>query len=564
MLGGDENFHVYGVSPQGQAVAETGVPAARALTTGEGVRAQIIDVPQSNPDVILVGLNDRDPAYHDLYEVDIATGDKTLLYENIDQVSSYVFDHTGALRMATKSAEDGGTEMYRIDGGGAGGAGTVLTKVYDCGVDESCYPSGFTADNTSVYVVSNKGDVDKTALLQLDPATGQTTAIESDPEGEVDFGGLITSDLTHEILATTYTGDKTRIYWQDEAWEKDYAWLENEMGGDVEVGIGSGTTDERTFVVYGSSDVQPSAAYLFDRDARTLEKLYETRPELADAQLAEMRPIRYKSSDGLEIPAYLTLPRGVEAKNLPVVVFVHGGPWARDQWGFNAYAQFWANRGYAVLQPNFRSSTGFGKAFLNAGNGEWGELMQDDITAGVDYLVAEGIADETRVGIMGGSYGGYATLAGLAFTPDVYAAGVDIVGPSNLITLLNSIPAYWASFKKQMFERMADPETEEGKAWLRGAQPTQLRHRHHGPLARGTRRQRPARQAGRGRSDCRGAARPRAGRRVPRGPGRGSRLPPPREQHGDDRSVRALPRRAPRRPLPGGHARRRGAAPGRD
>ena len=457
---GDENYHVYAVDPAGDIDANSGVPAPRALTSGEGVRAMITSVPRSQPGSIYVGLNDRDPAFHDLYRVDIATGDKTLLYENKDQVSGYVFDHDGELRMASKSNDAGGTELYRVDEGG------VLTKVYECSVDESCYPSGYMADGEHVYLVSNKGDVDKTQLLKLDPMTGATTLIEGDPEDEVDFGGVITSDITHEPIATVYTGDKTRIYWKDAEWEKDYEYLKSELGGDVEVNLGSSTADERKFIVSGSSDVDPGTTYFFDRDSREVEKLYSVRPQLVDAQLAEMKPVRYKSTDGLEIPAYLTLPRGVKAEKLPVVVFVHGGPWARDQWGYNTYAQFFANRGYAVLQPNFRGSTGFGKAYLNAGNGEWGKLMQDDITAGVDYLVAEGIADPERVGIMGGSYGGYATLAGLAFTPDVYAAGVDIVGPSNLITLLNSIPSYWASFKKQMFVRMADPDTEEGRQWL--------------------------------------------------------------------------------------------------
>ena len=456
---GDENYHVYAVDPAGERDGDTGVPAPRALTSGEGVRAMIVSVPRSQPGTIYVGLNDRDPAFHDLYRVEVATGEKTLLYENTDQVSGYVFDHDGELRMATKSNDAGGTEMYHV-------SGAVLTKVYECSVDETCYPSGFVADGEHVYLVSNKGDVDKTQLLKMDPATGATTLIEDDPEDEVDFGGIILSDLTHEPIATVYTGDKTRIYWKDDEWEADYEYLESKLGEDVEVSLGSSTADERTFIVSGSSDTDAGTTYLFDRDSREVEKLYSVRPELADAKLAKMQPIRYESTDGLEIPAYLTLPRGVEPEDLPVVVFVHGGPWARDQWGFNPYAQFFANRGYAVLQPNFRGSTGFGKAFLNAGNGEWGELMQDDITAGVNYLVEEGIADPARVGIMGGSYGGYATLAGLAFTPEVYAAGVDIVGPSNLITLLNSIPSYWASFKKQMFVRMADPETAEGREWL--------------------------------------------------------------------------------------------------
>ena len=474
--GGDENYHVYAVDPApGAETNDDGVPAPRALTSGEGVRAMIVDVPRSKPGTIYVGLNDRDPAFHDLYAVDVATGEKTLLYENKDEVSSYVFDNEGELRLATKSNDAGGTEFYRVDDG-------ALSKIYDCSVDESCYPLGFAADGRRVHLVSNKGDADKTGLLLLDPQSGATELVERDPEGEVDLGRVITSDVTHELLATTYTGDKTRVYWRNDAWEADYAWLKSQVGEDTQIALGSSTADERKFVVYGSSDVDAGTAYVFDRDARTLEEFYTLRPELDADQLAEMRPIRYASSDGFEIPAYLTLPKGVKAEGLPLVVFVHGGPWLRDTWGFDAYAQFWANRGYAVLQPNFRASTGFGKAFLNAGNGEWGEKMQDDITAGVEYLVDEGIADADRVGTMGASYGGYATLAGLAFTPEVYTAGVSIVGPSNLVTLLNSIPAYWAAFRKQMYTRMADPDTEEGRAWLAERSPLNAATKIEDPL----------------------------------------------------------------------------------
>ncbi len=476
---GDENYHVYAVDPQAAPVDKEGAsaktPPARALTSGEGVRAMIVSVPKSKPGTLYVGLNDRDPAFHDLYALDIATGNKTLLYENKDQVAGYDFDHAGKLRLATKSNDAGGTEIYRV------GADQRLTKIYDCSVDESCYTSAFGADDKRVYLVSNKGDVDKTQLMWLDPATGQTELVESDPKDEVDFGGVITSDRTNKLVGTVYVGDKPRIYWKDAEWKADYEWLQSQLPGS-EINYSSATADEKRMLVYANSDVDPGTVYVFDRAPRKLTKLYTTRPELADAELSEMTPVRYRSTDGLEIPAYLTLPKGVEAKNLPVVVFVHGGPWGRDNWGYNPYAQFWANRGYAVLQPNFRASTGFGKSFLNAGNGAWGKAMQDDITAGVDYLVEQGIADAERVGIMGGSYGGYATLAGLAFTPDVYAAGVDIVGPSNLITLLNSIPAYWASFKKQMFVRMADPDTEEGRAWLRERSPLNAADQITAPL----------------------------------------------------------------------------------
>lgn len=473
--GGDENYHVYAIDPSSASAKTSQLPTPRALTSGDEVRAQINAVPRSKPNVIYVGLNDRDPQFHDLYEVSIADGSKKLIYQNDDKLSGYTFDHEGNLRLAIKSNEAGGTEVYAF------GPDQRLTKIYECTVDESCYPTSFDANNEKVYFVSNHGDIDKTQLLLLDPASAKTELVEKDPEGEVDFGGAITSDLTHELLGTVYVGDKRRIYWRDKTWEADYKYLESKLPGS-EISTGSSTADERKMLVYANSDTDPGATYLFDRDSRELELLYRPRPNLPTESLANMTPVRYPSSDGLEIPAYLTLPKGIEAKRLPLVMLIHGGPWARDNWGYDGLAQFLANRGYAVLQPNFRSSTGFGKSFLNAGNGEWGELMQDDITAGVDYLVKEGIVDKRRVGIMGGSYGGYATLAGVAFTPEVYAAGVSIVGPSNLITLLESIPPYWASFRKQMFVRMADPETEEGRKWLYERSPLNSADKIKAPL----------------------------------------------------------------------------------
>jgi dienelactone hydrolase len=228
----------------------------------------------------------------------------------------------------------------------------------------------------------------------------------------------------------------------------------------------SRTRDERYWLFTAHSDTEPGQTLLFDRKTRVITPQYKIREKLPRQDLAEMKPVTYKSSDGLEIPAYLTLPKGVVAKNLPTLIVPHGGPWGRDEWGYNTLAQFYANRGYAVLEPNFRGSTGYGRKFLDAGNLEWGRKMQDDLTWGVKYLVAEGIADPKRVGIMGGSYGGYATLAGVAFTPDLYAAAVDVVGPSNLITLMESIPPYWEAARKTFAVRMGDVSTAEGKALL--------------------------------------------------------------------------------------------------
>lgn len=472
--GGDENFHVWAVDPA-EATADA-VPEARDLTDVEGVRAQIIDVPESDPGHILVGLNDRDPSYHDVYRVALADGERQRLIENTERVAGWVADLDGEVRLALRTAADGSTEVLTVDDGALGDV------VYTCTVTETCGPVRFHEDGRRVYMTTNAGDRDLTELVLFDPATGEETLVERDPEGRVDFGGAVFSDLTDEIVATYYNGARLRIYPKDEAWGADLEALRAELP-DGEVLPSGGTKDERTWLVSVSSDVDPGARYLYDRDSGELTFLYRSRPELPVEHMAEMRPVTYEARDGLEIPAYLTLPQGVEAEGLPTVLLIHGGPWSRDSWGYDSYAQFLANRGYAVLQPNFRGSTGYGKAFLNAGNKEWGTgAMQHDLTDGAQWLVEEGIADPDRIGIMGGSYGGYATLAGLAFTPDLYAAGVDIVGPSNLITLLESIPPYWAPIRTMFYERMGDPTTPEGEAQLMAQSPLNAADQITAPL----------------------------------------------------------------------------------
>jgi len=302
-------------------------------------------------------------------------------------------------------------------------------------------------------------------LVLFDPETKKEEPIESDPMKRVDLGGARFSEVTDELIVTIYQDDKPRLYFKDKGFDADYKLIRQKVG-QKEVSFGSTTTDETRWIVTAWSDTEPGDTFLFDRKTKQLTKQYRIRERVPREALAEMRTVRYKSSDGLEVPAYLTLPKGVPAKNLPTIVMPHGGPWARDTWGYNSYAQFAANRGYAVLQPNFRGSTGYGKTFLDAGNKQWGDKMQDDITWGVKYLVAEGITDPKKVGIWGGSYGGYATLAGITFTPDLYAAAVAEVAPSNLITLLETIPPYWESGRITFYKRMGDPTTEEGKAQL--------------------------------------------------------------------------------------------------
>ncbi|MCW5957769.1 MAG: S9 family peptidase [Pyrinomonadaceae bacterium] len=473
--GGDENFNVYAVNPADKPAAGSPVPAARNITDAKGIRAMIQAVPESDPDAIYVGINDRDKAWHDLYKVKISTGERTLISENRDRLQGMVFDNADKLRLATRSAPNGDTEILKI---GADGKGT---KIYDCNAFETCGPIRFHKDNKRVYFETNKGDLDLIELVVMDADTGAVTKVESDPLGRVDFGGISFSEVTKEPIATTYTDDRVRIIWKDKKFEKDYNYIKKSLG-DRDINFQSSTRDESKFIVVTSSDVDPGTVWLFDRKSRNLSTLYQVREKLDRKSLSPMKAVRYKSSDGMEIPAYLTIPKGSDGKDLPTVLFIHGGPWGRDVWGYHPYAQFLANRGYAVLQPNFRASTGYGKKFLNAGNNEWGQKMQDDITWGKKYLVEQGISDPKRVAIMGGSYGGYATLAGVTFTPDEYAAAVAIVAPSNLKTLLESVPPYWEAIRETFYKRMGDPRTPAGLEQMKRQSPLTYADRIKTPL----------------------------------------------------------------------------------
>ena len=462
--GGDENYMVYAVNPLDKSDSETGVPNSRNLTDKPKVRAMIYSVPLSNPDLMYIGLNDRDPAWHDLYQLKISTGELKLLRQNDERMVAWIFDLKDKLRLAMRSNEDGSTDLLRVDP-------KAFVPIYHCDVLENFAPIYFHTDGAQVYLETNKGtNTDISKLILLNILNKKETFVESDPEKKVDFGSAEFSEMTHKMLYTSYTEDKPRLYWKDKELESEYNSLKKQFKG-KEVSLYSPTRDERKYLIATYSDSDPGTVYLYDRNTKKTTFQYKPRPNMPLEDLAPMKPISYKSSDGMVIPAYLTLPKGIASKNLPLVVFPHGGPWARDYWGYHSYAQFLANRGYAVLQPNFRSSTGFGKKFIDAGNKQWGDKMQDDITWGVRHLVEKGIVDPKRVGIMGGSYGGYATLAGLTFTPDVYACGVSLVGPSSLLTLLNSIPPYWEAGRKIFHERMGDPTNPEGEAQLKRQSP---------------------------------------------------------------------------------------------
>lgn len=461
---GDENANVFAVNPIAESTK--GIPESRNLTPLKDVAAQIEMVSRKNPDLLMVSLNDRDKAWHDLYSLQISTGKLTKVYENKERITGYDFDWDENLRILNKTDEKGNTQILYKEG-------DKLTSIYETSVTEGASILDWNEDNTKFYLETNKGELNLSTLFLMDPQTKKLTKVESDPKGKVDFGGLSINRNTRKIISTSYTADKTDIYWQDKTWEKNYKYLQSKFPG-REVNFSSSTKDYTKFLITVWGDKYASEVYFFDAKTKELVFQYTANPELkkVETHLASMTPVSYKSSDGLEIPGYLTIPASSNGKNLPLIVLVHGGPkGVRESWGYDPEVQFLANRGYAVLQPNFRASGGYGKQFLNAGDLQWGKLMQDDITWGVKHLIEKGIADKSRIVIMGGSYGGYATLAGLAFTPDLYAAGVDIVGPSNIFTLLESIPPYWEAARAFLYGMVGDPKTEEGKQRIKEASP---------------------------------------------------------------------------------------------
>ncbi|WP_406672892.1 S9 family peptidase [Natronospira sp.] len=465
--GGDENFRLYRVDPTEEPAEDKRVPEAFELTPYDNIQARVISAPREHPEWILVGMNDRNPQLHDVYRVHLESGERERVFQNDVGIADFTADLDGNLRLGMRQRQEGGWSVHQFEDDEL-----VEEPLLTCGIDEECSPIQFHADGERFYMQTNTGDRDLSELVLFDPASGEEELVDRDPQGEVDFAGAEFDPITRELVATYYVGDRLRVYPREERFEQDFRHVRESLEGDGDIYFTSASHDRRYRLVTLTSDTDPGATYLFDRDSGELELLYRPRPNLPVEHLAEMKPIRYEARDGLEIPGYLTLPKGLPAENLPLVVNPHGGPWARDMWGYDANAQFLANRGYAVFQPNFRGSTGFGKAFLNAGNEEWGTgYMQHDITDGVNYLIDEGIVDPDRVGIMGGSYGGYATLAGLAFTPDLYAAGVSIVGPSNIITLLNSIPPYWGPIRQIFVDRVGDPDDEADRERLKKQSP---------------------------------------------------------------------------------------------
>ncbi len=442
-VGGDENFQLFSVSIDGKD--------QKALTPFPKVRTMILNdlryVPGKEKEV-MIQMNKRDARYFDPYSINIESGELKELYKNDKNFESWYTDHNGVIRLATKTDGVNITLYHRATE--ADPFDSLLTTSYK----EAFNPNLFTFDNKNIYVASNIGR-DKTAIVEYDlAAKKEIREIYSNPEYDVD--GVDYSPKRKVLQSAFFTSWKNEQHFIDKEAEAEYTKMKDKFKG-YEIAIYGNNNEEDKFIVWTGNDKLPSKFYFYDKKSGETKYLATGRPWLKEEDMATMKPIEYKSRDGLTIHGYLTLPKGVEAKNLPVIVNPHGGPWARDVWGFNNEVQFLANRGYAVLQMNFRGSTGYGKAFWLKGSKEWGKKMQDDITDGVNWLIKQGIADKKRVAIYGGSYGGYATLAGVAFTPDLYACAVDYVGVSNMFTFMNTIPPYWEPFKKQMYELVGDP-----------------------------------------------------------------------------------------------------------
>jgi dipeptidyl aminopeptidase/acylaminoacyl peptidase len=451
--GGDENWRLYDVDME--------TMAKRDLTPYDGIQARIIATRKSHRDEVLVGMNRDNPQLHDVYRLDLKTGELAKLIEN-PGYAGWLADEDLVVRGALAPLPDGGFDLLVRDDAGADWR-TLLTIPADDAPASDVL--AFSGDGKSLLVISSIGvDTGRLARIDLDPeSSGDTRVLLEDPEADV-AGAMLHPD-TREPQIAVVLKDRTEYHVLDPAVEPDYQAIRALHTGDPQL-AGRDEAD-KTWLVAFTDDAGPVRYFGYDRTSRTGRFLFDSRPDLLQYELARMEPFSFTARDGLTVHGYVTFPPGGERSGLPAVLDVHGGPQARDVWGFDPEAQWLANRGYLCVQVNYRGSTGYGKAFVSAGDREWGGKMQDDLTDAVGYVVDQGWADPGKIAIYGGSYGGYAALAGAAFTPDVFCCAVDIVGPSNLKTLLETIPPYWAPMKAQLYRRVGNPETDEEFLWSR-------------------------------------------------------------------------------------------------
>lgn len=456
--GGNENFHLYAVDIKDKKI--------RDLTDLPNVRAELVELSAKKPGKVLVMLNARDPKFHDLFEIDIRSGKRTQLFENKDGYLGYVADQELKLRLLAKTTADGGMELFDPKG-----ASFTKIPMEDSMTTETW---SFDASGKTLYMVESRGR-NTAAVVALDMATKKSTVIGEDSRADIDAG--IFEPKSGKLLA--HNVNYQRMEWKavDPSIEGDLKFLREKMKGDFRVL--SQSMDNMRWTIQEQIDDGSPKLFFYDKKTQTLSLLGYARKGLENIKLAKVHPQVIKSRDHMDLVSYVTmLPifdpdgDGRPERPMPMVLVVHGGPWGRDVWGFNSTDQWLASRGYVVMRVNFRGSTGFGKAFVNAANGEWGRNMHNDLLDAVNWAIKEKIAEPTRVAIYGGSYGGYSVLAGLTMTPEVFACGVDIVGPSNLVTLLSTIPPYWEPQVNMFITRIGgDHRTEEGKKYLASRSP---------------------------------------------------------------------------------------------
>ena len=442
--GGDENIHIYAVNTDGTNDLD--------LTPFDNIQARITDDLEDDPDHMIISINNRNPRIHDVYRLNINTGNLTLIAENPGNIMGWMTDNDGKLRIALTSDGVNSSILYRET------ESTDFKSILTTNFKISVSPLFFTFDNKELYVSSNRGR-DKSAIYKFDLDTAKETDLIFE-HNEVDVSGLMRSKKRKVLTGISYYTDKRKLHFLDSWREELQKNLESKLKN-VEVAISDISKDETKAIIVAFSDISRGTYYYYDIENDELTKLADLNPWLNPDHMSNMKPISYTSRDGLKINGYLTIPKGSSGKNLPVVVNPHGGPWARDRWGFNPEIQYLANNGYAVFQMNFRGSTGYGREFWEISFKQWGKTMQDDITDGVHWLIKEGIADPNRIAIYGASYGGYATLAGLTFTPDLYTCGVDYVGVSSLFTFMESMPPYWELYREMMYEMVGHPITDK-------------------------------------------------------------------------------------------------------
>lgn len=440
---GDENFHVVAVNIHDGTVTD--------LTPYDGVRANLIDDLEDDPDHILISHNRRDAQVFDVFRVNVHTGKETKVAENPGNIISWSSDHQGRVLLAMASDGLNSELLYRAN------ENEAFKSLIKTDFRTTVAPLFFDFDNIHFYALSNR-ERDTLALVRIHPQRPDEEEWVYGIDG-YDLSGASYSRHRQVLTMAYYQTDKLAYHFFDDTSQKLYDTVKGHLP-DFEISFQSSTHDESKYIVAAHNDKTPGSRYIYDVKADTLDKLADINPELKAEHMAAMQPISLQSRDGLTLHGYLTLPLGRGDKNLPLVVNPHGGPWARDSWGFNPEVQFLANRGYAVLQINFRGSTGYGRRFWEASFGQWGLSMQDDITDAVHWVVDQGIADAKRIAIYGGSYGGYATLAGIVKTPNLYAAAIDYVGVSNLLTFLNTIPPYWKPMLEKMHYMVGHPERD--------------------------------------------------------------------------------------------------------